>query len=232
MSDQNNASNGTPPQTGNATADSSAVIAELKKANETLLSQMNNMKSEFNRKMTNIEQRVTPKVQEIVEEESLEDLVYSNPKKFTEKITQQAQEAANRALNHRQKDAEVISNLIYEYPELQDKNSELFKQAVKVYENMSPEEQNNPLARKLAVKEAAMELEVKPRHKRSQQTDDFSMDGSSAYNSSNRSNRSREKEVSDQTLAFAQAVGMNVNDPKVVEALKIRSQRKNWNRYE
>lgn len=224
MSDPN-----TPDNKGTSSSD--AVIAELRASQKTLTDTLNNMKAELNRKVSNIEARVTP-AKVVAEEEPLEDMIYSNPKKVIETIRAQVNQDTQQTLNARDQHTQVIGDLMYDFPELQDKNSDLFKAAVAGYQAMTPQEQANPMAYKLAVKSAAVDMGVKPRSKRSAD-DDFSLNGDGGGHSGrDRRGRSRDNELSDETLAFAEKVGFNINDPKVVERIKARAQRKNWNRYE
>lgn len=209
---------------------SDAVIAELRASQKTLTDTLNNMKAELNRKVSNIEARVTPQKPQ-AEEEPLEDLIYSNPKKVIETIRQQVNQDTQQTLNARDQHTQVIGDLMYDFPELQDKNSDLFKAAVAGYQAMTPQEQQNPMAYKLAVKSAAVDIGVKPRSKRSAD-DDFSLSGDGSSGNTRRSNRRDSDELSDASLEFAKRVGFNVDDPKVVERIQARAKRTNWNRYE
>jgi hypothetical protein len=224
MSEQN----GTPPaDNGGNKPNQVDYAAELKKMTETLTSQITNLKGELNRKVGNIEQRFAPAP--IEKEEPLEDLIYSNPKKVIEALRKEATQAAQGIVNESAQKAQAVNNLVYDYPELQNKDSDLFKAALKVYESMSAEDQNNPMAMKLAVKEAAVDVGIKPRHKRDTQ-DDFQMSGGGQGTSNNR--RRQDPDVTDTTIILAQKMGLDTSNPKVLESLKSRSARKNWNRYE
>ncbi len=224
MSEQN----GTPPaDNGGNKPNQVDYAAELKKMTETLTSQITNLKGELNRKVGNIEQRFAPAPVE--KEEPLEDLIYSNPKKVIETLRKEATQAAQGIVNESAQKAQAVNNLVYDYPELQNKDSDLFKAALKVYESMSAEDQNNPMAMKLAVKEAAVDVGIKPRHKRDTQ-DDFQMSGGGQGTSNNR--RRQDPDVTDTTIILAQKMGLDTSNPKVLESLKSRSARKNWNRYE
>ena len=217
-------------QSGNSGTPPADPIANLKAANDSLTTQLNNLKAELNRKVSNLETRIPQPVKVQQPEESLEDLIYTNPKKVIETIEERVNRGVDAKLNAQTRHTQVIGDLMYDFPELQDKNSELFKEAVSNYNSLSPEEQNSPSAYKLAVKDAALNLGVRPRSKRSED-DDFMVSGSGSSAGQSRK-RSREGDLSDETLAFAQKVGFNIDDPKVVERIKARAQRRNWNKYE
>lgn len=226
MSDPANGNGNPPADNKQGQIDYSS---ELKKLTETLTSQITNLKGELNRKVGNLESRFNPPQPE-PKDEPLEDLIYTNPKKVIETIRKQATDAAVGVVADSQRKATEIGNMVYDYPELQDRNSDFFKAAVKVFEGMSSEEQANPMAMKLAVKEAAIDAGLKPRSKRDTSDDDFYMEGGNGAPRSNR--RNREPELQDTTLILAEKMGLNTSDPKVLESLKARSKRTNWNRYE
>lgn len=192
-------------------------VAELTKANQQLLAQLQNI--------------ATPKVQETTE--SLEDLWYKDPikaastisaateKRIEEKMAKQAAAA--------QKSQQTLNSLAREYPELNDDSHPLTKKAIEIYNSLEESEKTSPMAYKLAVKEAAMELEVKPSSKRSYD-DNYSM-GSTGNTSGNRE-RGKRDEVDANTIAFARMLGRPVDDPKYMERLKQYSKRKTWTKYE
>ena len=106
--------------------------------------------------------------------------------------------------------------------------------AVEIYNALSPEDKTSPTAYRLAVKEAASDLGVLPVRKRKQSDDDSYLASSSSSPEGKPSSRrsAKEDEIDTKTIAFAKMVGLNTDDPKVVENLKQRSKRQNWSRYE
>lgn len=192
-----------------------AQIAELKKANEAMLAQL---------------QRITtPQPKREVAEDNLEDILYRDPKKYTEIVQQQAEDRimgklrAEQAAQQRQ--SSTLSKLVDEYPELSHNDHELTKKAVEFYNQLSDDDKVSPTAYRLAVKEAAMELGIKPRSKRSEE-DSYSFGGSSGGSTT----RKKRETLDSATTDFAKIMGLNVDDPKVKERILERSKR-DWKRY-
>jgi hypothetical protein len=172
------------------------------------------------------------------EEDDLEDLAYRDPKGYARKVREQATQEATRVvsqqLNQQQQSQAVLNQLVADYPELSDASNELTVKAVEIYKNLSDDEKRSPSAYKIAVRDAAADLGVLPKSKRKSTSgdDNFSFGGSSS-SSGNAPSRSKSGGDLDQrTLAFAEMVGLNIKDKKVVDRLKQRSQRKSWSKYE
>lgn len=224
MSEENNG--GTPP---NPNADLLARTDALAQQNEKLSKQLESM-------MSAITAVAQPKAVPVGDDDDLEVLAYKDPKAYARKIQEQAERRAdalvNARLNAQQQTNAVLTQLTSDYPELADSNSELTKKAVEIYNSLSPAEKQSPTAYKVAVRDAAAEVGLLPKSKRkSSSGDDFSFGGGSA-GSGNRSESRKADKLSNETLAFAEALGMDIKDKKVVERLQSRAQRKNWNRYE
>lgn len=215
---------------------------------------INNVKAEFGRKIGNVEaqmaqlaqtnQQLLAQIQQIatskapaVPEADIEDLWYKDPRKAKEMIQRETEERIDAKLTQRQQEMTrqnaTIASLVKDFPELNDENNALTKRAVELYTKMDDYEKKSPTAYKLAVKEAALELDVKPLSKRVQNdTDSYSMGGNSTPSEGRPSRGSKRDQVAPETLQFAKLMGLNTDDPKVIESLKSRSQRKNWNRFE
>lgn len=225
MSEENNGS-GTP----NPNADLLARTEALAQQNEKLSKQLESV-------MSAITQAAQPKVVEPTDQDDLEVLAYKDPKAYAKKIQEQAAKQAeaivNSRLNAQQHTNAVLTQLTSDYPELADSNSELTKRAVEIYNSLSPSEKQSPSAYKIAVRDAAADVGLLPKSKRKQSSsDDFSFGGGSGGGASSRSEGRRSEQLPAETLAFAEALGMNIKDKAVVERLKSRAQRKNWNKYE
>lgn len=170
-------------------------------------------------------------------DEDLEDLAYRDPKAYAKKVEERAAARAdaliNQRLNQQQQTNAILNQLVSDYPELSDSSSELTLKAVEIYKSMSDDEKRSSSAYKIAVRDAAADLGVLPKAKRkATANDDFALgSGSSGVGSPNRSGN-RQTELGENTLAFAELMGLNIKDKKVVERLKQRSQRKNWGKYE
>jgi hypothetical protein len=126
---------------------------------------------------------------------------------------------------------QTVNALYSDYPELANTEDPLSKRADEIFRTFSEDERSNPLAMRAAVREAASEMGIKPKSKRVDTNDDsFSISGGGS--GGGRPTRSRDNDLAPETLEFAERMGMDVKDPKVIERLKERAKRKNWSRYE
>lgn len=233
-------------QQGNPPSDGSSLPKET-------VDPIKNMHAEFSRKTEKLAQdnaRLSQQLEQLLsvmqpkqtsstpEDVDLEELIYKDPKTYAAKVKEQATKEATRVVSQQlaqqQQSNAILGQLVSDYPELNDGNSELTQRAIQLYKGLSEAERANPMSYKVAVRDAAAELGVLPKSKRkSSSDDDFSFGGSSSSSGSSAPKQSSKKEdVDNRTLAFAQLIGLNTNDKKVVERLKQRSQRKNWGKYE
>lgn len=194
------------------------------------------LKGEFNRKLgeTNklIEQmaqtnaQLSQQLQSIVnpkaapaKEEPLERLMYSDPKKYTAIVTEQAkQQALAEMRTESQSQGAVqakIAALASEYPELSDQNSDLTKASVELLKAANAIQMKDPSTYEHAVLKAAQQLDVKPRSKRPKTEDDFVP--ASYASPQNRRTRKTEESVIKEGKESAAAFGINLDDPKTKE---------------
>ncbi len=162
-----------------------------------------------------------------ISDDELEDLAYKNPKAYAREIQSRATKSATAMVDSRlahQNDVNVVlSQLTAEYPELGDSTSELTKKAVEMYQKMPSNQQTNPLAYKIAVRDAAADLGILTKTKRPKnESDGFAVSGNSS--GAQRESKKSDK-VDNRSLAFAELLGMNIKDEKVVNAIKNRSKR-------
>jgi hypothetical protein len=200
-------------------------LEALRKSNDALMSQLNNLKSEMNRKLDSLKP-APPKKQE--EEEDLDTLMISEPAKAAKIIEERAEARIMNKLNQNQKVTNSVNQIVSDYPELADQNSDLYKKAVEIYSTLDEAERTSPVAYKYAVKEAAEALGVKPKSKRPQVDEDFDPP---SYGQGQRRRRQRDASLSDATVEFAQRMGLN---PKKDEALKKRLEQhsqRNWRKW-
>jgi len=153
-------------------------------------------------------------------------------KKLEEKITRQMEEKMTKTMSSQASRQTELSQLVSQYPELQSGDSELTKTAVQIYNNLSEDEKQSKSAYRLAVATAAQELGVLPVNKR-KQTNQNSEDFTVNQSSTNRPNRStqKEQELDERTTEFARLLGRPVDDKKYQESLKKAANRKNWKKY-
>ena len=197
-------------------ANTDSQLASLKQQNEALMSKLNSF---------------TPASfgAQAPAKEELSDLIYSNPERYTQLIEERATKAAEKniegRLNAQARGNSTIASLHAEFPELASNDHELTKKAVEIYSALPDDEKSSPLSYKVAVKEAALELGIKPKSKRTDEEQLMSSGGGSG------SRKERKPKISQQTADFAAAVGLDINDPKVKERIEGR-QGRNWNKYE
>jgi hypothetical protein len=147
----------------------------------------------------------------------------------TEQVMQYSQSQSQQQASQQQ----VLNALVQDYPELNDRSSELFIKAQEIQATMSAEERYNPTAIRAAVREAAGEVGLLPMKKRTNKgnVDDFTVDSSGSSPNTAQRRQAKETELAPETLAFAEAIGMNINDPKYLASLKKVNQRKNWGKF-
>ena len=193
-----------------------------------------NLKSEMDRKLTNFQETLrsttealTAKLETLAParvpaaptKKSFRDKFYEDEDAAVEDLKAEIRQEMMGTLDERSRHTETISRLYNEFPELADGEAPLTKEAVKIFKNLSKDEQKNPNAYRVAVLEAATELGVQPMKKRKpKETDDFT--GGSGQGGSSKRNA-----VASDTLEFARAMGLDVEDPKVVDRLKTHSKR-------
>jgi hypothetical protein len=157
-------------------------------------------------------------------EENLEDLIYSDPKRYAQIIEDRAvAKAEERVLSKTQKSNQInntIAALSQDYPELQSDGSELTKKALEIYKSLGEE---GAAAIRAAVREAAVELGVQPMSKR-KNTDDYSF--GSGGNVGRQPRKEREPELDQETIDLArllnEGTGRDVNSPEFKKRLLER----------
>jgi hypothetical protein len=208
-----------------------------------------NVKAEMDRKMKNLTEQMTLQNQELIkaitslkaapvqqekkQEVSLADLQYSDPEAYARRIADMAAEAASSRVNASNAVNNTLAQMVSEYPELGNQNSEMYQKAVSAYNALSDSEKNSSSGIRLAIREAAADLGLVPASKRRKQDDDFSF-GGDVSNNQNNQNKKREKkvEISEETLALSKLLGRDPNDPKVKAGLEKAIKRKSFQKYE
>jgi len=220
---------------------------------------MLNIKTEFSRKLSKqderleelvrqnqalteqigiIAQAVKPKQQrqQQSEDEELADLAVTNPAQYARIVTDRATTAAARVseemVTAQAKRQEVLTGLMADYPELADPDNELRTRAIKIHGSLSKSDQASPMSYKTAVRDAAAELGLLPASKRKKAEDgEPSFSSSSGRSMRSQSSGKAKTKLSDATLEFAELVGFNIRDEKVVKSIEDRAKRKTWHRY-
>lgn len=206
--------------------------------------EIKNIKAEMNRKLSNLEQsnaqllaqlqalsqpKPAPQTQKKVsvfedEDAYAQDIISKADRLLEEKLSRRDKEVA--------KQQAVISGLVSEFPELADTSHSLSRRAVEIYNGFSEEEKVSPIAYKAAVKEAALELDVKPKHKRKASEDEaFALSGSgSSAPKGKRAGAEGDGELDPRTVMFAEMVGMDLTK-EVKERMVKKHGRKTYSKW-
>lgn len=201
--------------------------------------ELGNLKAEFNRKIGNISEDIKKQNEALLtqvaemlkpkkpvvsdDDKPLKDKWWDDPEEAAAEVQRRTEAAIERKLTSQQaidqKKTSMINQLVSQFPELNDINHSLTKRALEIYNSMDASEKSNPLSYDAAVKTAALEEGVKPMHKRSEaERESFSFgSGSGAAKA-----RKSEPKLTDNALAFAKVMGLNIDDKKTVERLKKR----------
>jgi hypothetical protein len=191
-------------------------LEEVKRQNQELMNAVKQL-SEFQ-----TQSAPAPKAES---DESLSDLLYSDPQAYTQKIIEQTRQSVSQEIQQvRDQEArkeQVLTQLTRDFPELADQNADLTKEAIKIYGQLPDNLKNNPDGAGFdsAVYRAAAQLGVKPISQRAS-NDDFTISGKGAAGK-----KSKPGKVSRETLEVARKMGLNPDDPKLVKSLEQRAQR-------
>jgi hypothetical protein len=213
-----------------------------------------NLKAEFDRKLTNLDatnkqlvaslqalaKQVAPPVKKEPEAKTkkLQDVWYDDPETSKKMIVEETlsilQSQQQKGQEAAQKTQKIMQALQKDFPELKDIDDPLSQKAIEIFEKYSEEEKQNPIAYKLAVKEAAEEIGVKPKSKRTSSDDDdaFSLSQSTAKGGREHEPGKRRGKLDPRTMEFAKLMGVDVENEKVVESLKTRQREvRDWMKY-
>jgi hypothetical protein len=151
---------------------------------------------------------------------------FDDPSGYAEYIAAKAEERTMKRVEKRDEDKArldgAVSSLYQEYPELADSENPMTKKVLERYEALPPEERKDPRTLRLAALETAQEMGVKPKKLREESDDDDSFTMPTGSYGQPRNKRPSNK-PDQRMLDFARRVGLNIDDPKVVERLNKRS---------
>jgi hypothetical protein len=182
-----------------------------------------------------------PKKKADDEEEDDEVDLLLNPKKAVEKITSRVREAITKEVtaDATAKDQfnSKFTELASEFPEINDTKSDLHIRAKEILEASGSKGWDSRALEAAVLRAASEKGMVAVKHRKQTTNDDDNDDylggGSGGSSGGDNRRRNRSDKLPAATLAFAEAVGMNTKDPKVLERLtKTHNDRKgNWNKY-
>lgn len=204
---------------------------------------LKNIKAEFNRKLENLASTQQELINAITglyvknngspkeEDSDIDTLIISDPKKAVNRIKSEAKNEIMKEIQDQNKLSQeqqaVISNIINDFPELSDPNHELTVKTIEIFGRMSEREKALPLSYKVAAREAADELNILPKKKRNSNSDN---DSFTLNAKKGNYNKDKNNKVEDSTLAFAEAMGLDINNKDLVERLAKHAKRnfKSW----
>jgi hypothetical protein len=227
-------------------------------ASETTPETLRNVKSEFDRKLGNIERTaieanarlqqqmeqflaaIKPAPPQAGKEEDLADLALTDPKRYAEVVRKQAEDAADRKIDSFRSEQssqaarnQTLTQLVNDFPELADANTELYKMADSELRKV-PVNQQTPAMIKAAILDAASELGLQKVSKRKRHESDdnesFSLGGSGSSNSRSEK-REKKGTIDERTLMWSELLGRDPNDPKVKAGLEKAVKRKSYSSY-
>lgn len=198
-----------------------------------------NMKMEFNRKLQDLNQNLTAQnaqlqqqLQAIMQtidsrkqagqstagaEKKLEELMYDNPTEFVNQVKRsvksEVRDEVFSEMNQSNSFNQAATQLDAEFPEFRDRNSEQRKRVEAYYAQLPEKMRNTKEGLEVAVYRAAAEFGLIPASKRSKNSDEYSMSGSSSNPAPRKPSKKAGEMAADQA-AFAELIGAPVNDPK------------------
>ena len=204
----------------------------------------------LNDKITQLDSRVSASAQKAAkpankeepEEESLETLLFVDPAKAVKKITSSIEEKVLGAVNNQSSAQQQFNAKFAElqslYPELADQKSELYSHAKELMIQSGTKDWDTGALERSVLRAAADKGIMAMSHRKRVDNDEDDTVYLGSGSSSGETNRERRRnskadKLPAASLAFAEEVGLNVKDPKVVERLtKIHNDRRgNWNKY-
>jgi hypothetical protein len=246
MSDEHNDGSSTPPEApeGSSSQENQSVDP-LKQLHAEMTRKMRNSDSKIDSLMSANQQlseqlsaalnRLAPSAP-VQEEEDLSAVVY-DPQKYAKTLAKKVTEEVSRNVNQTQaiqaQKNQVLNTLVQEYQELAQQDSEFSRAAIAVYNSLSEQEKASPNSYRLAAREAAANLGVLPVSKRgNRDSEDFVIPGNRTQSSGARRKASQQdQEIDQRTLAWAEVLGLDVNNPKTKASL-IKNSKREWKRYQ
>lgn len=199
-------------------------LAALKQQNEQLQSYLINMSQQSSSKATS-------------DDDLDDDLMYSDPKAYREKLRQQIAEQTKKEVmgevqNYQktsQAKQEALGEIIEEFPELNRDDSDAFKRAKEIMAGYTEEQLSNPdTIRSIGYRAAKMAGLVPKSLRKANNPDDFTFSGSSSSHKSAKLKKKGNK-LPEEMFQLAQALGIDTNDKERMARLaKNAEASKGW----
>lgn len=224
---------------------------------ETPADPVKNVKAEMDRKLGNIEttvqqlaqtnQALAAQLQKMQEkkpestgtQKPWKDRFYENEDAALNEVEENATRRATEAMRNlqaiEQRKQNAVNQMVNDYPELAIE-SPLKAKSVEIFNALSKEEQADPNAIKLAVREAAADLGMLPKSKRKEEVTDndddtFSLSGKGGSEGKKGRRGQKSGDLAQETLDFAELLGRPVDDEKYIARLKKANERSNWSKF-
>lgn len=163
--------------------------------------------------------------QRVFQDEDLYDA-----QKIEQKVATTANQIANQVVLRERELNTTIYNMAQEYPEIQSDTK--VQQAVKEAREALPTNfRDTAQGLEMAILKAASKIGLIPKSKRSNDGLDPDFSAPVGRGSGEQRRQGSSAKVSEETLAAAELMGVNVSDPETVKRLEGYSQRKNWGSY-
>lgn len=178
-----------------------------------------------------------PKKQE-EDNEDLSNMILIDPAKAVQKITAKVKEEVMGTVASDTQAREVFNGKFLElqndFPEIANQDSKLHKKAKELLAASGASKFDGAALERAVLKAAAEEGMVAMKYRKQQQSDDdeYLGGGSNSPGPSSRQ-RSKNEKLPAATVAFAELVGVNLKDPKVLERVTstYNTRKGNWNKY-
>lgn len=236
MSDEN-----TPQEDPNQNlkAEFNRKIENVYKANQDLAAQNEQLNAKLDALLNSVSTQ-----QNKANESDMEDLKYTDPDKYIELKMQEVEGRVEKKITQANevqvKKSQTLTKLASDYPEINDQNSDLYKRAIELAGNYDSKFVDSPEGIQLLVREAATELGILPKGKRAKEEEEGDTDmsefigggGSGSGSGGDRKPKTKGDDLDPKTIVAAKLMGLDTNDPKVIERLKARAKRTRWTKYE
>lgn len=148
-------------------------------------------------------------------------------------------EQQQQAIKQQQENAKYLKKLETLYPELKDTNSELYQKVEQNLATLPDHDKSNKFALREVVEDTALEMNIVPSSRRKErkeaheQKDTFMLGSDDGSGGSRTPRNDGNAEISDKERQVAALLGLNVNDPKVMQQLanKKRETNSDWRKY-
>lgn len=224
----------------NLKAEMNRKFQNLTEANEGIKQQNTQLTDGMNNILQQLKEGTEQK-QANTQQETMDELKWSDPDKYAEIKVNQAKAGIDKQIDDKvtsvtqaqSERTQILGQLTVDYPELNDQSSDLYKKALEIHNTADPKFRDTANGYRYIVREAAAQIGVLPLNKRVKadtDADEFVVTTGETMSDQDRENKNAAKKLDPRTLAFAERVKLDINDPKVIERLKQRSERdfKRW----